>query len=330
MSIKDAIMAKSWTDVKGLKIQLSGAQDAGSFYGNGRNQIAVIVTFVPIDGAGATVKVPTKKLRDSVSLVDFVSGSPLSTTEQQAGWFYSSKPNRYLVSPESRLEAAAERAKGAVSVMFYVTCGTESAPRIASIAASVKPTDASRAKNSALNGGAESKVTLTAFEAFIYTVSHMGWDVESKEPAGLIQRNYHLAIATSPHGNDGYILHADISGFIFLPIQGNRLYSFFSVPYLSAGASHVGYVWPMDGPDTAVVLTTGVTIETDTRPHQVALTGVMGPDLDTTPYSLPLRIVIVDQYGNSGTFHVGHDSSFLAWSSFPLDGVFSKPELPPS
>lgn len=316
-------MADTWSDVKQLKIQLPSGETAGSFYGNGRHQIAVTVSFVPVDGQGKTVSVPPEDILPRVSLVDFVSGAALSTAAQTANWFYSTTPNQYRVAQAETQAIADVLASEAVQLTFYVMCGADSSLRTLSVAARVAPRDSSVVRSTALRGRFQGQVTLTAYEALHYKLwTNTDWEqvpiFDFPKPITL-QYNYYLSIKAADHGLDHHIAATDITGYRTAHDRRNRYRSFYCVERVHT--AHYAYVWGVTTDETALVCP-NATINIHPRANTItfSLTGHDADSLDER-YARDLSIMISDQYGNSGRFHVVPDrGNPLFVPMMPLDG----------
>ncbi|MFE6748272.1 hypothetical protein ACFVGM_20645 [Kitasatospora purpeofusca] len=165
-----------WAGVSELSLMLETGGPGAEIYANGRNQVAVTVSFRPTDENGATyhgdISWPNR-----VHLVDHVSGEKLNWRGRE-GWCFTDREDRYFHHvPGGGGPAAAgpEPAEdGTQRFTFYVSCwpGADRKP----VSARVETDTGRVCTTTAGSGSFEGRVTLDPLVALVHRRSGVGWD----------------------------------------------------------------------------------------------------------------------------------------------------------
>lgn len=156
----------SVTSISSLSLVLNDATSSTSIYGNGKHQAGVIVYCEALDANRQYVTVSEEELLQHISLIDYTTGTELST-ESENNWFYSLEENEFHTL------STFSRASG-TSASLFVMCAPETSTRTKSIAVKAELTSSSAATtiySTALHGtsGFNSYIYLTAIEAIDYS-----------------------------------------------------------------------------------------------------------------------------------------------------------------
>lgn len=168
----------AWNDITAitdLSVALETGSQEATIYGNGRNQIGVIVYLKGVDKNGKAVSItPEEILSDSnTQLIDYVTGEKLNWKKDE-GWNYTHINNGYHTIPGLAMEQF--DANPAIA-KYYVQCATSENIRTKSIAVkanlSNRMTYSTASKSGGGSNGLDSKVKIMAIESKIYTISDM-------------------------------------------------------------------------------------------------------------------------------------------------------------
>lgn len=298
------------TSVQKLSVELEDGTSETKIFGNGRNQIGIVVYIEALDGSNSILSLTPEEIIKHSWLIDSVTGERLLWNKDQ-GWNYTDIENHYHTISK-KIENKERPGKIA---KFYVQCVPDQKGRNKSISVEVELTNPSAEKKKYSTADHEdfsSKVVISALEAKTYILA--GMDFKSEDTANgshdLLnmsankitrrhkikwkQANYYFSIKDPGF----HIQHAEISSYNdhegAYQVSKQSFYNrcpnpgAFRLRYIF----NVGYIWPMsDNQQKKNVLlylkdlgyyTKDIDIQIDINqiPHALCLTRISYHDTD--------------------------------------------------
>jgi len=137
-----------WTSLSKLSVVLETGQQSAAV--SGADKIGVIISVQPTDDNGDPARVATEEWAGKVWLIDYVSETPLETTQVGNDWYC-----------QARGEGGPAEKDGIAQFTYDVVRGTGAKLRTKSVGVAIKPTDSPTIIYSALNRTFHSSVMIS-------------------------------------------------------------------------------------------------------------------------------------------------------------------------
>jgi hypothetical protein len=284
-------VAKPWTEVSNLQVHLQNGLDSAYLYKNSAHQVGVVVSVTP-SNAGEPVDITQAQLDASITLIDYVTGEPLAG---KGGWSSGKSFNGYhgaaAANPATDPPA---RINGLYQTTRYVACSPKTTDRTKSVAVQVQIPNGPKV-SSGQYGEANAKVVMNVLDQIEYSMSDMRtYTREIPRADTLKQINYYLSIKNTADGLDHHI-HA-----LTLSVDGTK--EPFFIWRDGEPRQKVAWAWPRGNQGVSAG---NPSVAYNQRGYQEACITLLKGDFDFSGEQKyqPLKMLIRDQYGNSGTFY---------------------------